>query len=123
MSATTEPADQAATVEPADHAEHGEHHHKHDHHVPGDGYFIKVAIVLAIVTALETSTYWWPSGMERFATAALIIMMVIKFVMIASIFMHLKYDSKIFSFMFYTGLFLALFVYAVYLFTFQFFRP
>jgi cytochrome c oxidase subunit IV len=110
MSATTE------------HAAHSEEHHAHDEHVPSDGYFIKIAIILAIVTALETSTYWWPDSMDRYATVALLIMMAIKFFMIVSVFMHLKFDSKIFSFMFYTGLGLAIFVYMVFLFTFQFFR-
>jgi cytochrome c oxidase subunit 4 len=52
----------------------------------------------------------------------LLILMGIKFFMIASYFMHLKFDSRIFSMMFYTGLFLAIFVYLVFLFTFQFFR-
>jgi cytochrome c oxidase subunit 4 len=35
--------------------------------------------------------------------------------------MHLKFDSKIFSFLFYTGLGLALFVYIAALATFKFF--
>jgi cytochrome c oxidase subunit IV len=91
-------------------------------HIPSDLYFIKVAIVLAIVTGLETSTYWWPHSMHAVATPALLIMMTIKFFMIVLIFMHLKFDSKLFSFMFYTGLVLAVFVYLVFLFTFQFFR-
>jgi cytochrome c oxidase subunit 4 len=49
------------------------------------------------------------------------IMMVVKFVMVVSYFMHLKFDSKIFSFLFYTGLALALFVYFAALATFKFF--
>jgi cytochrome c oxidase subunit 4 len=48
-------------------------------------------------------------------------MMVIKFVMVVSYFMHLKFESRIFSFLFYTGLALALFVYFVALATFKFF--
>jgi hypothetical protein len=36
--------------------------------------------------------------------------------------MHLKYDSKIFGLMFYIGLGLAVAVYCVFLFTFQFFE-
>jgi cytochrome c oxidase subunit IV len=128
MSATAEHADSPAADNAAandtavEHAA-GEHHHAHDDHVPSDGYFIRIAIILAIVTALETSTYWWPDSMSSFATPALIIMMCIKFFMIVSVFMHLKFDSRIFSAMFYTGLFLAIFVYMVFLFTFQFFRP
>ncbi len=113
MSSTTEHVEDAAAE--------GEHH-GHDGHVPSDGYFIKIAIILAIVTALETSTYWWPEGAQSWAIPALLIMMAIKFFMIVSIFMHLKFDSKIFSFMFYTGLVLAIFVYMVFLFTFQYFR-
>jgi cytochrome c oxidase subunit 4 len=116
MSATTE------HVEPAEHVG-AEHHHAHDDHVPQDSYFVKIAIILAIVTAMETSTYWWPDSMHSFSTPMLLVLMAIKFFMIVSIFMHLKFDSKIFSFMFYTGLGLAIFVYSVFLFTFQFFRP
>ena len=52
---------------------------------------------------------------------SLMIMMVVKFVMVVSYFMHLKFDSKIFSVLFYTGLGLALFVYIVALATFKFF--
>ena len=99
-----------------------EQHAAHEHHAPSDGYFIKTAIVLAIVTALETSTYWWPDSMKSYATASLLIMMTIKFFMILLIFMHLKWDSKLFSAMFYIGLGLAVSVYIVALLTFQFFR-
>jgi cytochrome c oxidase subunit 4 len=52
---------------------------------------------------------------------SLMIMMVVKFVMVVSYFMHLKFDSKIFTFLFYTGLGLALFVYITALATFKFF--
>ena len=45
-----------------EHAEHHEHHgHAHgaeEPHIPTDLYFIKVAIILAVITAMETSTYW-----------------------------------------------------------------
>ena len=106
-----------------EHAEHAEHGHAHDEpHIPSDLYFIKTALVLAFVTALETSTYWWPESMHSFATPSLLIMMTIKFFMILLIFMHLKWDSKLFSAMFYIGLGLAVSVYIVALLTFQFFR-
>lgn len=110
----------SATTEHAAHADHAAHA-ADDHHTPSDRYFIKIAIILAVVTALETSTYWWPESMETVGTVALLIMMTIKFFMIVSVFMHLKFDSKIFSLMFYTGLVLAVGVYLVFLFTFQFF--
>ena len=108
MSATTEHAPDA--------------NHAHDEHIPSDRYFIKIAIILAVVTALETSTFWWPKSLSTVSVVVLLILMTIKFFMIVMIFMHLKFDSKLFGFMFYTGLGLAVFVYLVFLFTFQFFR-
>jgi len=103
--------------------EHAEHEHighaEHEPHIPTDNYFIKIALILAVFTALETSTYWIDFG--AFATPLLLILMSIKFLMIVMYFMHLKFDNKLFSVMFSIGLGLALFVYTVALFTFQFF--
>jgi cytochrome c oxidase subunit 4 len=76
-------------------------------------------LILAAITALEVSTYYVDFG--PLFMPSLIIMMVIKFVMVVSYFMHLKFESRIFSFLFYTGLGLALFVYFVALATFKFF--
>jgi cytochrome c oxidase subunit 4 len=106
------------------HDQHGQHGHAHggdEPHIPTDRYFINVALVLALVTALETSTYWWPDGMQTVATVALIIMMTIKFFMIILVFMHLKFDNRLFSLMFYMGLFLAILVYCITLASFRFF--
>ena len=116
----------STTTEHADHADH-EHaaHDAHDTHDATefahkpDSYYIKVALILAVITGLETSTYWVDFG--PFFLPALLIMMAIKFVMVASLFMHLKFDNKIFSWMFYSGLFLAIGVYVAFLATFKFF--
>ncbi|MCX6518036.1 MAG: cytochrome C oxidase subunit IV family protein [Actinobacteria bacterium] len=90
----------------------------HEHGMSDTGY-IKIALILAAITALEVSTYYVDFG--PLFMPSLMIMMVVKFVMVVSYFMHLKFDSKIFSFLFYTGLGLALFVYIVALATFKFF--
>ena len=84
-----------------------------------DAGYIKIALILAAITALEVSTYYVDFG--PLFMPSLLIMMVVKFVMVVSYFMHLKFDSRIFSFMFYTGLGLALFVYITALATFKFF--
>ena len=84
-----------------------------------DAGYIKIAIILAAITALEVSTYYVDFG--PLFMPSLLIMMVVKFVMVVSYFMHLKFDSKIFGFLFYTGLGLALFVYITALATFKFF--
>ena len=115
MSAVTEHVeDQGHTA-----AANADAHADSGHHTPTDGYFIKIAVVLALLTALETSTYWIHIG--GFATPLLLILMTIKFLMIVMIFMHLKFDNKLFSVLFYIGLGLAVLVYAVFLSTFQFF--
>ena len=115
MSAVTEHVeDQGHTA-----AANADAHADSGHHTPTDGYFIKIAVVLALLTALETSTYWIHIG--GFATPLLLILMTIKFFMIVLVFMHLKFDNKLFSVLFYIGLGLAVLVYAVFLSTFQFF--
>ena len=94
------------------------HEDTHEHGMSDAGY-IKIAVILALITALEVSTYYVDFG--PLFMPALLIMMVVKFVMVVSYFMHLKFDSKVFSFLFYTGLGLALFVYSTALATFKFF--
>jgi cytochrome c oxidase subunit 4 len=89
------------------------------HHHPGDLLYIQIAIILGAITAVEVLTYFVDFG--PFQTPALLIMMVVKFAMVAMFFMHLKFDNKIFTLIFYTGLFLAIFVYASALATFHFF--
>jgi cytochrome c oxidase subunit 4 len=93
---------------------------QHDkHHIPSDRHFIVIALWLALLTALETSTYWVDLG--AFTTPLLLIMMSIKFFMIILVFMHLKYDSPVLRALFYAGLGLSIFVYCVFLATFKFF--
>jgi len=93
----------------------------HKHGLTDLGY-VKVAAVLAVMTALEvTLTYIdLPGGV--FMTA-LLSLMVLKFWTVVSYFMHLKFDSPIFTKLFYTGLILAVLVYGAALLTFQFFTP
>jgi cytochrome c oxidase subunit 4 len=91
---------------------------EHEHGMSDAGY-VRIAIILAVITALEVSTYYVDFG--PFFMPALLTMMVVKFVMVVSYFMHLKFDNKIFGFLFYTGLGLALFVYFAALATFKFF--
>ena len=94
------------------------HADAHEHGMSDAGY-IKIAIILALITALEVSTYYVDFG--PLFMPALLTLMVVKFVMVVSYFMHLKFDSKMFSFLFYTGLGLAIFVYCMALATFKFF--
>ena len=94
------------------------HGDTHEHGMSDSGY-IKIAVILAAITALEVSTYYIDFG--PFFLPSLLVMMVVKFVMVVSYFMHLKFDNRIFSLMFYIGLGLALAVYVITLATFKFF--
>lgn len=109
----TEPAETAAAGE--DHAE------AHAH--PSDWEYIKVALVLAVLTALEVFTYF--ESVHKLGRMALVVslmvMMVAKIAIVVAWFMHLKFDSKLFSRMFIAGVLLALGVYTVMLTTFVFF--
>jgi len=92
--------------------------HQKEHGMSDAGY-IRIALILAAITALEVTTYYVDFG--PLFLPALLIMMAIKFVMVVSYFMHLKFDNKVFSFLFYAGLVLAVGVYAAFLATFHFF--
>ena len=84
--------------------------HSHDH--PGDGQYVKIALILAGITALEVGTYF-VEELNNGIIAALYVMMILKFVIVIGYFMHLKYDSKIFRWMFVGGLALAVAVYLI----------
>ena len=92
---------------------------EHDH--PSDWAYVKIAAVLAVVTALEVSTYF--SSVVDWGDAlipSLMFMMVLKFYLVATWFMHLKFDDPLFSKMFVGGLILAVGVYIATLTIFEF---
>ncbi len=90
------------------------HHEEH----PGPGRYVQIAVILGFLTALEVSTYYVDFG--ALGLPLLIVLMIIKFVMVASWFMHLRFDSKVYTRMLYTGLILAVVLYALTLVAFAF---
>jgi cytochrome c oxidase subunit 4 len=117
MSTTSE----HVTTADSGHAESGDAHATHeDAHAPHpDVFYIKIALFLAVLTALETSTYWVDFG--PFFLPALLGMMTVKFFTVVLFFMHLKEDAKVFGMLFYMGLGLAVAIYVVMLLCFRFF--
>ena len=99
------------------HVEHAGHNDGHAH--KPNSFYIKVAMALAIITAVEVGLYYLDIG--KLYLPILLVLMAIKFGTVVSLFMHLRFDNKIFSWLFYTGLFLAVFVYIAALLTFRFF--
>lgn len=101
-------------------SEQHEQTESHDeHHGATDAQYIIIALILALITAGEVTLSYVDVG--PVFIPALIIMMAAKFVIVVSYFMHLKFDNRIFSYLFYTGLGLAVFVYIVAMLTFHFF--
>ena len=91
------------------------------HHGATDKQYIIIALILAVITAMEVTISYVHIG--PLFLPVLLILMALKFLTVVSYFMHLKFDNKIFSFMFYTGLVLAVVVYCAALSTFHFFSP
>ena len=88
---------------PADHA--AADHAPADHH-PTPRDYVRIGVVLAVLTALEilTSYILIPRWMMM---SGLIGMAVLKFALVVSWYMHLKFDSKLFKRLFAFGLILA----------------
>ena len=93
--------------------EHAEHHAPGEHAHPGPGEYIKVAVILAIVTAIEVGAYYVTGLSDTVLSVGLLVMMVVKFAMVGLWFMHLRFDSRLFRRLFVTGIILALAIYTV----------
>jgi cytochrome c oxidase subunit 4 len=108
------------TLEPSDSSAPEAAAHDDAHaHGPTDRTFVVTFFVLAAITALEVILSYADVGI--FFLPALLSLMLIKFFTVVLVFMHVKYDNKIFGRLFYIGLGLAVFVYLVALMTFRFF--
>jgi cytochrome c oxidase subunit 4 len=102
--------DTAVEHDTTGHAAHAEH---------SDLFYVKIAIFLAAVTGAEVVLSYAHIG--ALFLPILLVLMAVKFTTVVLYFMHLKFDSKIFSFLFWSGLFLALGVYIAFLATLKFF--
>jgi cytochrome c oxidase subunit 4 len=88
-----------------------ETHEEHAH--PGPGEYVKIAVILAVITAIEVGAYY-VSGIPRpLFSALLLVMMLMKFSLVVLWFMHLRFDSPLFGRLFLVGIVLAVLVYSV----------
>lgn len=81
-------------------------------HHPGPRQYVGVAVVLAIITAIEVAIYY-VSSLKSVLVPMLIVMSILKFALVVLWFMHLRFDSLMFRRLFVTGVVLALAVFAV----------
>jgi cytochrome c oxidase subunit 4 len=69
---------------------HGEHAH------PGNSEYVKIALILGAITAAEVAVYYFELD-TTILVVALLTMSAAKFALVAAFFMHLKFDSRVFS--------------------------
>lgn len=95
---------------------------EHDH--PTDGMYVRIALILGVLTAIEVATYFLEGGAVEISRDVLVpvilVIMVVKFAIVALYFMHLKYDDPILSRVFLAGILIALAVFVVMLSTMNF---
>jgi cytochrome c oxidase subunit IV len=120
---------ETGVTEDVEGGEHGEappaetdaHAEAHEH--PSDGKYIVVAIILAILTALEVWTHFWDQPSTTLLVVTLVPMMIAKFIIVAGWFMHLRYDNPLFLWVFFAGIVIAVAVYLVAMATMHWFQP
>ena len=71
--------------------------------------YVKVAATLAVLTGLEVAVFYI-DALEPAFLAIFLILSVVKFVLVVLFYMHLKFDSRLFSGVFVGGLLLAVVV-------------
>jgi cytochrome c oxidase subunit IV len=105
-----------SATELADRPQSSEDEHEHEHGTSDRKYFM-IFWVLVVLTALEVSTEWWDDwfgeGSRRIAVPLLIILMIVKFFLVALYFMHLKFDNAMLRRIFWFGAIVAIAVYTV----------
>lgn len=97
---------------------HDGEHGPHD--AVSDNRYIVIAVILAVITAAEVAASYIDLG--AVFIPLLLFMMAVKFFIVASFFMHLRFDNRVFTWLFYTGVVLAVVVYVIALLTFRFFE-
>jgi len=100
----------------------------HDDHDPDASRakeYVLIAVFLAVLTALEVATYLLDPELQHtwYFAVALCGLMAVKFVTVTMFFMHLKFDKRFLTVVFYSALVLAILVYLAVLTAFRFWWP
>ncbi len=84
---------------------HDEHATSHgdpapsEHPHPGAKEYLAIAAVLTVLTAIEVAVFYVPS-MKPILVPTLLVLSTIKFSLVAMFYMHLKFDHRLFSWLF-----------------------
>src|SRR5580698_10406160 len=99
-------SDQAVEHGHGGHEHAGHEHAAHESEHPGWQVYSLVAVVLIILTAMEIGVLYAPF-LQAWLVPMLIILAVLKFILVAGFYMHLKYDGPVFTTLFAFPLLLA----------------
>lgn len=77
-----------------------------EHHHPSPGKYVAVATVLCLLTIIEVGVYY-VEALKNILVPVLLILSAAKFSLVVLFYMHLKFDSRLFSVLFVCGLVLA----------------
>jgi cytochrome c oxidase subunit 4 len=78
---------------------------RHRHPQPLE--YVKVAVVLAVITGAEV-TVWYQASLHAVIVPILLVLSACKFCLVAMFFMHLRFDNPLFSMVFSGPLVLAM---------------
>lgn len=103
-----------------------EQHHGHDSHAaghehPSDAKYIQIALILAAITAVEVVAFYVEDSLGSVLVPSLLVMMALKFFIVAAWFMHLRFDIRLFTLVLVSGLVMATAVYMAVMSTFEYF--
>lgn len=92
----------------ADHAEDGYGYARvaGEHSHPNALRYVQIATILAVLTAFEVTVYYMQS-IRLYLVPILLTLSAVKFVLVVLFYMHLKFDSRLFSALFTLGLLIA----------------
>jgi cytochrome c oxidase subunit 4 len=80
-----------------------------EHAHPGAREYLGIAAILTVITAIEVAVFYIPA-MHPVLVPVLLTLSALKFGMVAAWYMHLKFDNRIFTWLFLTGMVVATFV-------------
>src|SRR5947208_13570806 len=70
-----------------------------EHAHPGAKEYLGIAVVLTVITAIEVAIFYMPA-MKPMLVPSLLILSALKFSLVAMFYMHLKFDHRLFSWLF-----------------------
>lgn len=62
---------------------------------PGPATYVKVAVILSIVTIIEVATYYLVNYLHGTIVPILLVLSAAKFVLVVGFYMHLKFDAPL----------------------------